>query len=144
MFSRVKVGASGDITLKDGADTNEHVAWSTQRGGTYMPTPIVYEKYLYTCANNGVLTCYDAKTGKRIYRARIAGGKAGSYTASPVAADGKLYFSSEDSGVFVVKAGPTYDLLSENPMGEIVMATPAISGGMMFVRTQHHLYGIAE
>jgi len=140
----VKVTATGDITLKDGAETNDDVVWSTRRGGTYMPTPIVYEDYLYTCGNNGVLTCYDAKSGKRMYRARIADGKAGSYTASPVAADGKLYFSSEDSGVFVVKAGPQYELLSENPMGEIVMATPAISDGIMFVRTQHHLFGIAE
>jgi len=140
----VKVDAVGDITLKEGAESNEYVAWSTQRGGTYMPTPIVYEDYLYTCANQGILTCYEATTGRRIYRERIAGGKAGSYTASPVAADGKLYFASEDSGVFVVQAGAKYGLLSANPMGEIIMATPAISDGMIFVRTQHHVYGIAD
>ncbi len=140
----VKVGASGDVTLKEGTESNEHVAWSKRRGGTYMPTPIVYEDYLYTCGNSGVLTCYEATTGKRMYRARVAEGKAGSYTASPVAADGKLYLSSEDSGVFVVRAGPKYELLAENPMGEIVMATPAISNGMFFVRTQHHLFGIGK
>jgi len=140
----VKVDAVGDITLKSGETSNDYVAWSTQRGGTYMPTPIVYEDYLYTCANQGILTCYEATTGKRMYRERIAGGKAGSYTASPIAADGKLYFASEDSGVFVVQAGPKYELLAENPMGEIAMATPAISDGMIFVRTQHHVYGIAE
>lgn len=140
----VKIGATGDISLADGEKTNEHVAWSTRRGGTYMPTPIIYEDYLYMCANNGILSCYDAKTGKRMYRTRIAGGKAGSYTASPVAADGKLYFSSESSGVFVVKAGPTYELLYENPMDGIVMATPAISDGLLFIRTQHHVFGVGE
>ena len=138
----VKVGASGDISLGDGENTNAQVAWSTRRGGTYMPTPIVYEEYLYTCANQGILTCYEARTGKRIYRTRIADGKAGSYTASPVASDGKLYFPSEDSGIFVVKAGPKYELISENPMDGIVMATPAISDGLMFIRTQHHVFGI--
>ncbi len=140
----VKIGASGDISLKEGATENEHVAWSTRRGGTYMPTPIVYEDYLYLCSNQGVLSCFDAKTGKRMYRARIANGKAGSYTASPVAADGKLYFSSEASGIFVVKAGPTYELLSENPMDEIVMATPAITDGLMIVRAQHHVFAFGK
>ena len=140
----VNVDAAGDITLKEGEETNEHVAWSKRRGGTYMPTPIVYEDYLYTCGNNGVLTCYEAKTGKQVYRTRIADGVAGSYTASPIAADGKLYFSSEDSGIFVVQAGPKYELLAENPMGEIVMATPAISDGMIFVRTIRYVYGIGE
>lgn len=140
----VKIGATGDISLVDGETTNEHVAWSTRRGGTYMPTPIIYEDYLYMCANNGRLSCYDAKTGKRIYRTRIAQGKAGSYTASPIAADGKLYFSSESSGVFVVKAGPIYELLNENPMDGIVMATPAISDGLLFMRTQHHVFGVGE
>ena len=109
-----------------------------------MPTPIVYEDHLYTCGNNGVLTCYEAKTGKQVCRARIADGVAGSYTASPIAADGKLYFSSEDSGIFVVQTGAKYELLAENPMGEIVMATPAISDGMIFVRTIRHVYGIGE
>ena len=140
----VKVGASGDISLKEGVTKTEQVTWSTRRGGTYMPTPIVYEEYLYMCANNGRLTCYEARTGRRVYQSRIADGKAGSYTASPIAADGKLYFSSEDSGIFVVQAGPKYKLLSENPMDGIVMATPAISDGLMFIRTQHHLFAVGD
>jgi outer membrane protein assembly factor BamB len=139
----IRAGASGDISLKDGATTNEHVAWSMQRGGTYMPTPIIYGDYLYTCANHGVMTCYNAKTGERVYQQRI-GDKGGAYSASPVAADGKLYFSSEDGEIFVVKAGPKYELLSMNPMGEVLMATPAISDGMIFVRGQHHLFAVGE
>jgi outer membrane protein assembly factor BamB len=139
----IRAGASGDISLKDGVTSNEYVAWSMQRGGTYMPTPIIYGDYLYTCANHGVMTCYNARSGERVYQQRI-GDKGGSYSASPVAADGKVYLSSEDGEVFVVKAGPKYELLATNTMGEVLMATPAISDGMIFVRGQHNLFAIGE
>src|SRR5262249_1598979 len=82
----IRPGAEGDSSLKEGQTANEFVAWSVKKGGPYMPTPIVYGEYLYTCSNAGVVTCYEAKTGKQIYRERL-GGKGG-YTASPVAADG--------------------------------------------------------
>jgi outer membrane protein assembly factor BamB len=139
----IRAGAAGDISLKEGATASEHVAWSFQRGGTYMPTPIVYGDYLYTCANSGVMACYNAKTGEKLYQQRI-GDKGGAYSASPVAAGGNLYFSSEDGEIFVVKAGPKYELLSVNPMGELLMATPAISDGVIFVRGQSHLFAIGE
>jgi len=135
--------ANGDITLPKGADTNASVAWSKQRGGPYMPTPIVYGEHLYTCSNNGILAAYDAKTGEKVYQERIAG-RGGAFTASPVAADGKLYFTSEDGEIFVIKAGPKYELLATNSMGEVCMATPAISDGTFFIRAQRHLYAIAE
>jgi outer membrane protein assembly factor BamB len=139
----IRAGATGDISLKDGKTSNEFVAWSFQQGGAYMPTPLIYGEYLYINNNMGTLICRNAKTGERIYQERI-GGKGGSYSASPVAADGKLYLTSEDGEVFVVKAGPKYELLSANPMGEPLMATPAISDGMIFVRGQHNLFAIAE
>ena len=139
----VRPGATGDISLKDGKTSNEFIAWSYQRGGTYMPTPIIYGDYFYACNNNGVLSCYNAKTGEKIYQQRI-GDKGGAYSASPVAADGKLYLSSEDGDVFVVKTGPKYELMATNPMGEVLMATPAISDGMIFVRGQHSVFCIAE
>ncbi|MDX2034359.1 MAG: PQQ-binding-like beta-propeller repeat protein [Blastocatellia bacterium] len=139
----IKPTAAGDITLAEGKESNDHIAWSKKRGGTYMPTPIVYGDHLYTCGNNGVLTCYDAKTGERIYQQRIAG-QSNAFSASPIAADGKLYFAGEDGDVFVVKAGPKYELLATNPMGEVMMSTPAISEGMLIVRTIGHVYGIAE
>ena len=135
--------ATGDITLAEGKETNDHIAWSKKRGGTYMPTPIVYGDYLYTCSNNGVLTCYDAKSGERIYQQRAAG-QSNAFSASPIAADGKLYLAGEDGDVFVVKAGKEYQLLATNPMGEVMMATPAISQGMLFIRTIGHVYGIAD
>ena len=141
----IKLGAAnGDITLAEGKESSETIAWSKKRGGPYMPTPIVYGDHLYTCANNGTLTAYDAKTGTQIYRERIAGGKGVAFTASPVAADGKLYFASEDGDVYVVKAGPKFELLATNPMGEVLMATPSIVDGTILIRARHHLFAIGE
>ncbi len=141
----VRLGAAnGDITLPQGKEASETVAWSKQRGGPYMTTPIVYGDHLYICANNGVITAYDAKTGAQVYRERIAGTKTAAFSASPVAADGKLYFPSEDGEVYVVKAGPKFELLATNPMGEVLMATPAIVDGMIIVRGRSNLFAIAE
>jgi outer membrane protein assembly factor BamB len=135
-------GGSGDISLKDGKESNDFVAWSKKHGGPYMPTPLVYGEHLYTCNNQGIIACYVAKTGERIYQQRL--GEGGAYSASPVAADGKIYFSSEDGDILVVKAGPAYELLATNPMGEVLMATPAISDGMIFVRAEHDVFAIGE
>ena len=107
-----------------------------------MPTPIVYRGHLYVCPNNGLLSCYDARTGERIYCRRLK--NKNGYTASPVAADGKIYFVSESGEITVVQAGPDFELIAKNEMDETCMATPAISDGMIFIRTQHHLYGIGS
>jgi len=139
----IRVGSSGDITLKEGKTSSEAIAWSKPRGGPYMPTPVVYGDLLYTCSNQGVLTAYNAITGERVYQERL-GGKGGAFTASPVASDGKIYLSSEDGDVFVVKAGPKYELLSTNPVGEVMMATPAISDGLVIVRGHSNVYAFAE
>jgi outer membrane protein assembly factor BamB len=137
----IKPGATGDISLKEGQTTSESVAWGKMRGGPYMPTPIVYGPHLYVCSNAGVLTCYEAATGQEVYRERIGGT---SYTASPVAADGRLYFVSEQGEVRVVKAGAEFELLAVNAMDDVCMAVPAISGGALFVRTQHALYALSR
>ncbi len=138
----IRPGGNGDISLPDGESTNDFVQWSMRRGGPYMQTPVVYGDHLYTCADNGILACYDAKTGKRVYRQRLGVGRG--YTASALAADGRLYFTGEDGDIVVAKAGPEYQLLSVNPMGEVCMSTPAISDGMMIVRTQHHVFGVGR
>jgi putative CocE/NonD family hydrolase len=138
----IKPGARGDISLAEGKTTNDGIAWSVDKGGPYMPTPIVYGDYLYVVSNAGIVTCYEAKTGKQVYKERLGG--SGGYTASPVAADGRLYFAGEESGVRVVRAGPKFEVLAVNPLGEPCLATPAISDGMIFVRTQHHLLGLAR
>ena len=106
-----------------------------------MQTPIVYGEYLYACRDNGVLSCYDARTGKRFYRERLGKGSQG-FTASPIAGDGKVYFTSEEGEVYVVKAGPKFQLLSMNTMGEVCMATPAITRGMLILRAKNRVFGI--
>jgi outer membrane protein assembly factor BamB len=138
----IRPGARGDLSLKNGKTQSDAIAWSTDKGGPYMPTPIVYGDYLYVCSNAGVVTCHDARTGKQVYKERLGG--RGGYTASPVAADGRLYFTSEESGVRVVRAGPKFKLLAVNPVGEVCMATPAICDGMLYLRTQHHLIGVGR
>lgn len=135
----IKPGAVGDVSLKEKEETNGSVAWSRLRGGPYMPTPILYGEYLYTCSNSGVVTCYQAAIGKEVYKERIGGA---SYTASPVAGDGRIYFISEQGEVRVVKAGAKFELLALNELGDNCLASPAISNGALFVRTQHFLWAL--
>lgn len=108
-----------------------------------MQTPIVYQGLLYSARDNGVLNCYDPKTGDLQYQDRLASGFTG-FTASPVAADGKLYFTGETGDVVVVNAGDDFEILATNKMGEVAMATPAVSDGVLFIRTQLHLFAIGE
>ena len=136
----VRAGARGDISLPEGKSASEAIAWSHDRDGTYISTPIVYRDQLYTLNNNGVLTAYAADRGERLFRARVGGG--GAFSASPVAADGRLYMANEDGDVVVVQAGREYVELARNSMGEVIMATPAISDGVIVVRTLGHIWGI--
>lgn len=139
----IRPGAAGDISLKNGKESSDFIAWSKTRGGPYMPTPVIYGDLLYIVSNQGVLTTYQAKIGERVYQERL-GGKGGAFTASPVASDGKIYLSSEDGDVFVVKAGAKYELLATNPVGQVMMATPAISDGLVIVRGVSHLFAFGE
>jgi outer membrane protein assembly factor BamB len=108
-----------------------------------MQTPLVYGEQLYCCSDAGVLTCYDADTGVVRYRQRLGGGGSG-FSASAVATDGKLYLTSEEGEVHVVAAGPEFERLAVNDMGETCMATPAISEGVLFWRTRGHVVAVAE
>lgn len=147
----VRPEARGELQLpgrtpKEGGQavsSDPGIAWSHQRGGPYMPTPIVYGDFLYACSNNGVVTCYRAKTGEQIYKKRL-NAEIQSFTASPVAADGRLYFTAEDGCVLVVKAGGVFELISKNLGGTKVLATPAISDGMFFLRTTEELIAVRE
>jgi outer membrane protein assembly factor BamB len=139
----IRLDARGDISLRAGSTSNEYVAWSIKRGGAYMQTPLVYGDYLYNCRDNGALSCYRATSGERLYQERVGGGGMG-FSASPVAADGKIYFTSETGDVFVVRAGPRFELLATNSFDEVVMATPAISEGTLYFRTRSHLVAIGQ
>jgi outer membrane protein assembly factor BamB len=131
----IRAGGSGDVA-------RDSLAWQTQNGSPYTGTPLVLDGIVYVCTDNGILTAYDAKSGERIYRSRVSE-TAGGFSASPVAASGHLYLTGEDGDIFVVKAGRQFQLVATNAMGEIAMATPAVSGNMLIVRTQGHLLGIA-
>lgn len=138
----IKPGASGDIPVKDGQASGPFIAWSTNRGGPYIPTPIIYGDLLYVLQINGVLVAYDIHTGARVYQERLGGG--GSFSASPVASGGKIYFTSEDGDVYVVKAGAKYELLATNRVGQVVMATPAISDGTIIIRGLKDVFAIRQ
>jgi outer membrane protein assembly factor BamB len=139
----IRPSAAGDLTLPAGQTSSPFIAWSRQQRGSYMPTPLIYRGLLYILQNQGIFDCYNLLTGEEIYRQRIPHQGSG-FSASPVASDGRIYLSSEDGDVFVVKAGSEFSVLAKNPSGEPLMATPAISGGRLFMRSQHHVFAIGR
>jgi len=133
--------ATGDITLEEGKTSNDSVVWSAPRDGGYMCTPLVYRGLVYIVKYNGVVSAYDAKTGEVKFQQRLAGGTS-AFTSSPIAADGKVFLASEDGRVYVLKAGPAFEVLAENDMTESVLSTPAISEGALLYRTQNHVIAV--
>ena len=121
---------------------SDHVVWYNRlAGGTYLPTPLIYDQALYVLYAKGIFARYDVDTGERVFRARIAPGAA-AFTASPWAYNGKVFTMSEEGDTFVIEAGEEYRLLGVNSLNEWVMATPAIVGDRLLIRTQHRLYSI--
>ncbi len=135
----VSTNASGNLSETASA-AEQGVVWSVERGGSYMSTPVVWDDYLYLGNTNGVLRCFLADTGEKIYEERLGSGA--SITASLVAADDKIYCPSEDGKMYVVQAGPEFKVLAKNEMGHPCFATPAISDGVLYVRTTETLVAI--
>lgn len=131
--------ATGKVELEP--SEGGHMRWSDLKRGNYMQTPLVLGEFLYGCKDNGVLTCFDAAGGEVVYEQRLGDGVSG-FTSSPVAADGKLYFASEEGVVYVVKEGFEFELLGKSALGEECMATPAVSRGVLYYRTRGHLTAI--
>ena len=130
----LKAGGRGDIS-------KSHVLWSTPNGPD-VPTPVTDGKYFYVVNDRGIMWCLDAKTGTEIYgQQRI---KPGTYSGSPVLADGKIYVTNEDGLTTVVKAGPAFEVLAENALNDYCLSSPAISDGQIFIRTAQHLYCIGK
>ncbi len=133
----IRLGGSGDLT-----DT-ANVLWKYAKGTAYVPSPILYGEYLYLTTDRGILTCLDARTGAVKYE----GGRIpipATFTASPVAFDGKILLTSEDGDTFIVKAGPKHEILGTNSLGEPVYASPAIADGRIFIRGEKNLYCIGS
>jgi len=139
----IRAGAAGDISLAGEATSNKSVVWSRQKIGSYMPTPLIYRGFLYVLKNDGIFSCYDLQSGEEKYKERIPHHGSG-FSASPVASDGRIFLSSEDGDIFVVRAGSKFELVATNPIGQLLMATPAISAGMMLVRAEHDLFAIGK
>lgn len=133
----IKAGGSGDVT------GSSQLVWSYNKGTAYVPSPILYGDYVYLMTDRGLLTCLDAKTGKMEYEgARVP--KPTTFMASPVAYEGKILLTSEDGETFILKAGPKYEILRSNSLGEPVYASPAIANGNLFIRGEQHLFAIGK
>src|SRR5262249_44739846 len=135
----IRPGGSGDITPK-GEAGNPHVAWTQRYLGPYHPTPLVYGDHLYVLYDQGTLACHDANTGKEVYGKKRRGRGATALCASPWAYGGKVFCLSEEGETVVIKAGKEFEVVGRNSLGEMCLATPAIAGGSLFVRTQTKVY----
>ena len=137
----IRPGASGDITLKAGETNNEFIAWSNPVGGPYNPSPLLFEGRLYVLYDRGLVSCFDAKTGRMLYdRERLPNGFA--FTSSPWAAGGKIFCLNEDGICFVLRAGDKFELLHTNKLSDddMCMATPALAGDRLLIRTAARVY----
>lgn len=133
----IKPGARGTLT-------DAHIAWKLPQAGPYNPSPLLYGDYYFTLMDRGFLTCHDARTGKEVFGKQRIDAAAAAFTASPWAANGKLYLASEDGDTFVVSATGNYRLLGKNSLNEMIMATPAIAGDALYIRTASKVYKIAK
>ena len=132
----IRTNAAGVI-----AKDSPAMAWSQDRAGNYMQTPLLQGGLGYFCLDNGALTVYQLATGERLYQRRLGGGSSG-FTSSPVAAGSQLYITDEEGHTYVLALGREYKVLAENDLGETVMATPAISDGVVYIRGGKHLFAI--
>lgn len=143
-IAAIRPGASGDITPSEGSTSNEHVVWYNRTaGGTYLPTPVIYDEGLYVVSDKGIFTRFDPRSGERTYRSRIHA-TAQNFTASPWAYNKMIFCLNEEGNTFVIKAGEEFELAGINSLEEFTMATPAISEDRLLIRTQSRLYSIRD
>jgi len=137
----IRPGATGDISLRDAETSNASIAWCQKMAAPYNPTTLVYGDLLYVLLDRGLVACYDSKTGEIVYEPQRLGG-ANAYTASPWASDGRVFCLDENGVTTVVRAGRAFEVLHSNPLAEdeMAMATPAISGRKLLIRTQARVY----
>ena len=122
--------------------SNQHIVWSSPRIGTYNTSGLVYGDNYYAVLDRGFLVCHDAKTGKEIYPRKRISAEATAFSASPWAYNGKIFAISEDGDTYVMRAGNEFNVLRKNTLNEMTLATPAIAGGSLFIRTATRLYRI--
>src|SRR5687768_2858612 len=130
----IRAGGRGDVT-------KSHRVWAFENGPD-VPTPVTDGTHVYVVTDKGIAWCLDLRTGKVLYGPERL--KPGTYSASPVLADGRIYVTSEDGVTSVLEAGPAFKLLAENALDEFTLSSPAISNGRIFLRTEKHLYAIGR
>jgi len=141
-IAAIRPGAKGDITLPENATQSEHVAWYDRvAGGTYLPTPVTYKGGIYVVSDKGIFARYDAKTGNNTYKSRIHP-EAYNFTASPWAYNDMIFCINEEGKTFVIKAGEEFELLGINSVDGFTLATPAIAGDRLLIRTREMIYSI--
>jgi outer membrane protein assembly factor BamB len=139
----IRPGATGDITLAEGSQSNDFVAWLNPLASAYTSSPLLYGGRIYSVNDNGILTVLDARTGERLYRARVGGGGF-TFSSSPWAYGGHVFFLSEDGETFVARDGAAYEEVGRNPLDEMTLASPAIASDSLYIRTQTRLYRLSE
>lgn len=120
--------------------TKSNIVWHDRNGVSYVPSPIANEHWFFVVSDNGLCSCLEAKTGKVVWKQRLGN----HHSASPVYAEGNLYFPDDAGETFVLKAGPTYEQVAKNDLGEDVRASPAVSDGQLFIRGVKHLWCIGK
>ena len=150
----IRPGATGDISLEPGQQSNEAIVWYDDSAGPYHPTPLVYGDYYFTLLDRGFYTVHDARTGEEQYfterqvldqqvRRRIARGASG-FTASPWAYNDKVFVLSEDGDTYVIDTTDNFNVVAINSLGQVAMSSPAIAGGSLFIRTRSHLWRLSN
>src|SRR6185369_14700317 len=137
----IRPGATGDISLTGDKTANEYVVWSAPRAGTYLPSSLAYQGAVYSLTETGILIRFDAKTGKQSYKTRIDPA-ATAFTTSPWAYNGKLFCLSEEGQTFVIATGEEFKLIGVNNLDDFSLASPALVGERLLIRTEHRLYSI--
>ena len=139
----IKPGATGDISLKPGTTSNDFIVWMQPRAAGYTPSALAHGGKVYAVHDTGIMNAFDAKTGKLVYRARVGGG-GHTFSASPVAFGSRVLLLTEEGVSFVLDAGEEYKEIARNELGEMSLASPAIAGNALYIRTQSKLYKIAQ
>ncbi|MEM6469283.1 MAG: PQQ-binding-like beta-propeller repeat protein [Planctomycetota bacterium] len=145
----VKHEARGGLELPESdsgkiAGPTENFVWSRSRGGPYMSTPLIHDGLAYVCDTAGILTCYDAVNGAQLYKKRVRGDGANSFTGSPVASSSHLYLPSEQGVIQIVGLGPEFEKMDAMEIGEATLSTPAIAEGYLLIRGEKHLFAFRE
>ena len=123
--------------------TSSHVVWSSPRGSPFVPSPVLYNDQLYMVNDMAsIVTSFDARTGRPFWQGRLGTERREGFSASPVAVDGKVFFTNDDGETFVLRAGPEFRLLQVNRIGESTLASPALVDGRWYFRTDKNLIAI--